>query len=88
MSTPEYQYLGKPRKIIDGLEKITGVARYTADVNVPGMLFARPVLSPYAHATIPSINTEAALAHPGVLAVLSANNLPTRERVALSLIHI
>ncbi len=84
MSAPEYQYLGKARKIIDGLDKITGVARYTADVNVPGMLFARPVLSPYAHALISNINTEAALQVPGVLAVLTANDLPTRDRVANS----
>jgi CO/xanthine dehydrogenase Mo-binding subunit len=75
-----YQYLGKGRKAIDGLEKITGRARYVADLKLPGMLHARPVLSPYAHAEVSSIDTSAARALPGVVAVLAADDLPTRDR--------
>jgi CO/xanthine dehydrogenase Mo-binding subunit len=78
---PGYKHLGQPRKIIDGLEKITGTARYTADVQLPGMLHARPVLSPYAHARVVSINADAARAVPGVVAVLNANDLVTKDRV-------
>lgn len=82
--TAEFQHLGKPRKINDGLEKVTGRARYTGDVALPGMLYARPVLSPYAHAAILSIDTAEARAMPGVVAVLTAADLPTRGRVATS----
>jgi CO/xanthine dehydrogenase Mo-binding subunit len=77
----DFKVLGKPRKIIDGREKITGRARYTGDLVLPGMLHARPVLSPYAHANITSIDIEAALDVPGVFAVLTAQDLPTRDRV-------
>lgn len=79
-----FQYLGKKRKIIDGQEKVTGRARYTGDLLLPGMLYARPVLSPYAHAKITSIDAEAALDVPGVVAVLRAQDLPTKDRVANS----
>lgn len=80
----EFEHLGKPRKIIDGLEKITGHARYTADVQLPGMLYGRVVLSPYAHATITGYDLAAARAVPGVVAVLTAADLPTRGKVASS----
>jgi CO/xanthine dehydrogenase Mo-binding subunit len=77
------KHLGKPRKIIDGLEKITGTARYVADVQLAGMLYARPVLSPYPHARITAIHTEAAKAIPGVVAVLTGRDL-NPDRVAHS----
>ena len=76
----DFKVLGKPRKIIDGREKVTGRARYTGDIALPGMLHARPVLSPYAHAKITAIDSEAALDIPGVVAVLRAEDLPTRDR--------
>ena len=75
-----YQFLGKGRKAIDGMEKITGRARYAGDVSLPGMLHARPVLSPYAHAKIVSIDTAAARQMPGVVAVLAAGDLSTKDR--------
>jgi CO/xanthine dehydrogenase Mo-binding subunit len=76
-----YQFLGKARKSVDGLEKVTGRARYVADINLPGMLHARPVLSPYAHAKIVAIDSAAAARVPGVVAVLRAEDLPTKDRV-------
>lgn len=86
MTTPEttYQYLGKGRKLLEGMEKVTGRARYAANVSVPGMLYARPVLSPYAHAKILSVDKSAAEAVPGVVAVLTAQDLPTKDRVIAS----
>lgn len=78
----DYKHLGKGRKIIDGMEKITGRARYAGDVVMPQMLYARVVLSPYAHAKILSIDTAEAAAIPGVAAVLTAADLPTKGRVA------
>ena len=46
---------------------------------MPGMLFARPVASPFPHAKIRSINKDAALAIPGVVAVITADDLPVRR---------
>ena len=80
----EYTVLGKRHKLIDGLEKVTGHAKFTADLNLGGMLHARPVLSFYAHAKINSINTDAALAMPGVVAVLTARDLVTKDRISNS----
>lgn len=60
----------------DGERKVTGRAVYTGDLNLPGMLYARLVLSPYAHARISRINTEAASAVPGVVGVYTAQDLP------------
>ncbi len=75
-----FRVLGKGRKLTEGMEKVTGRARYSGDMQLPGMLYARPVLSPYAHATIGRIDTAAAKQVPGVVAVLTAEDLPTRER--------
>jgi len=79
-----YQYLGKGRKLVEGMEKVTGSAQYTGDIRLPGMLHARPVLSPYAHARIVSIDTAAAAHMPGVVAVLTAQDLPTRDKIVNS----
>ena len=50
-------------------EKVTGVAKYTDDYVFPNMLFARTLRSPYPHAKVLNIHTEAAKALPGVAAV-------------------
>src|SRR5438034_5675259 len=59
----------------DGPDKVTGRARYAGDQALPGMLYARLVLSPYAHARILNIDTSAALSVPGVVAVFTAETL-------------
>ena len=56
--------------------KVTGRARYSEDFRAPGMLFARLLLSPYAHAKIRSIDTSDALAMPGVKAILLPEDVP------------
>src|SRR5687767_3029124 len=68
--------IGKSWPRIDSREKVVGATRYTADVPVPGLLHARLVLSLYAHAKIDSVDKGPALAIPGVVAVLSAADLP------------
>jgi xanthine dehydrogenase YagR molybdenum-binding subunit len=65
----ELSVIGKRTPRLDGRLKVTGAALYTADVRLPGMLFARIVNSPYPHARIRSINTSAAERHPSVRAV-------------------
>ena len=58
---------------------ITGKGRYTDDINLPGQTYAYFVRSPHAHATINSIDTSAAEAAPGVVAVLTGDDLAADE---------
>src|ERR687896_556970 len=48
--------VGKRTPRVDGRLKVTGAARYTADIRLPGMLFASMITSPHAHARILSID--------------------------------
>ena len=68
--------IGRPIPRIDGRPKVTGRARFTADIGVRGLLHARPVLALPAHARIERIDATGALAVHGVVAVLTAANLP------------
>jgi carbon-monoxide dehydrogenase large subunit len=61
---------------LDGAEKVTGAARYSADVALPGMIWGKALRSPLPHARILRIDTSKARALPGVLAVLTAADLP------------
>lgn len=61
--------IGRRAPRLDGRLKVTGAARYTADVRLPGMLYARMLTSPHPHARILSIDTSAAERHPKVRAV-------------------
>ncbi|MBZ0299322.1 MAG: xanthine dehydrogenase family protein molybdopterin-binding subunit [Anaerolineae bacterium] len=72
----DFTAVGQPRPIIDGKAKITGTAQYVPDLQLPRMLHARLVPSSYAHANILGIDTSDALAVPGVVAVLTHNDLP------------
>ena len=69
--------IGVPRPRIDAPEKVAGSTRYAADGYVHGLLHARLVLATQAHALIRGVETEAALAVPGAVAVLTAVDLPT-----------
>lgn len=71
---PEPIGLAVPRR--DGVAKVTGSARFTVDLGMPGLAHARLMRSPYAHARIRSIDTTAARELPGVLAVVTADDLP------------
>lgn len=66
----KYKRVGQPYNRKDAQEKVTGQAVYTYDMEFPGMLHARCLLSPYARAKIVSIDTSKAKALPGVRAVL------------------
>jgi CO/xanthine dehydrogenase Mo-binding subunit len=68
----------------DGPDKITGRARYAGDQLLPGMLYARLVLSPYAHARILNIDTSLALTVPGVVAIFTAETLGMAQTDTLS----
>jgi CO/xanthine dehydrogenase Mo-binding subunit len=72
----EYRNVGKPVTRIEGAGKVTGETVYADDMQLPRMLHAKVLGSPYAHARIKSIDTRAARAHPGVEAVFTAADLP------------
>ncbi len=67
--------LGCARKRVEDVRFTQGKGRYTDDIALPGMLFGDFVRSPYAHARVTRVNKEAALALPGVVAVLTAEDL-------------
>src|SRR5689334_24073659 len=60
----------------DGVDKVTGRAKYGADYAFPGMLHGKVLRSPYPHAIIKSINLDKALALPGVKAIITSADLP------------
>jgi CO/xanthine dehydrogenase Mo-binding subunit len=60
----------------DGVDKVTGRANFGADMTMPGMLWGRVKRSPHAHARIVSINTDKALALPGVKAAVTRADFP------------
>jgi xanthine dehydrogenase YagR molybdenum-binding subunit len=62
-------HIGKRIKRLDGPDKVSGKAKYTYDMNRPGMLYGKVLRSPYAHAKIVSIDLSAAEKMPGVKAV-------------------
>ncbi len=74
---PEYKWpdandrdlIGKRISRLDGPAKVTGTAKYSYDINRPGMLFTRVVRNPHAHAKITKLDVSAAKAMPGVKAV-------------------
>ena len=72
----ETKLVGQNYETPDIRPKVTGRARYSEDFRAPGMLFARLLLSPYAHAKIRSIDTSDALALPGVKAILLPEDVP------------
>jgi CO/xanthine dehydrogenase Mo-binding subunit len=76
------RYVGIRRPRVDSREKVVGATRYAGDLTVPGLLHARIVPSLYAHARIRAVDAAEALAVPGVVAVLTAQDLPIVGRGA------
>jgi xanthine dehydrogenase molybdenum-binding subunit len=66
--------------------KVTGRAKYAEDFRRDGMLFCRLLTSPMPHARVRSVDTSAALAMPGVVAVLLPEDVPEQEGVANSIL--
>jgi aerobic carbon-monoxide dehydrogenase large subunit len=71
----EVQGLGHNRKRVEDARFIRGRGNYIDDLKLPGMLYLDIVRSPYAHARIKSIQTDKAMAIPGVLAVITGETL-------------
>ena len=58
--TQDNKWIGKSTIRPDGVDKVTGMARYGADGDMPGMVWGKVLRSPHAHAKIKSIDTSAA----------------------------
>ncbi len=70
-----FSIVGQSVPRVDGVAKVTGNAKYVADLAIPGMIEGKFLRSPYAHARIRSIDTTEAEAMPGVVAVLTSKDL-------------
>src|SRR3954454_22229698 len=68
--------IGQPLTRRDGILKVTGTARYTADHHPPGMLYAALAVSSIARGRVMSLDVAAAKAHPGVVEVMTPGNRP------------
>lgn len=79
--------VGQSTRRQDGLDKVTGRTRYAGDLSIGGLLHARLVLSPYAHARIISIDSSAALQVPGVKAVYTSETLGVADPASDSRTH-
>ena len=73
-----YRQVGQRPVRHDGIEKVTGSARYGADITLPEMLYAKVLRSPHAHALLLSVDTSRAEAHLDVRAVVTSADLPAR----------
>lgn len=71
--------LGKTAPRVDAVDKVTGAALYPGDVVLPGMLYMKVLWAGRPHARILAIDTGPALASPGVVAVLTAADVPVNE---------
>jgi CO/xanthine dehydrogenase Mo-binding subunit len=76
----ELKVVGHRNLCPDGVDKVTGRAKYGADLILPGMLFGRVLRSPHAHAKIKSIDTSAAEKLPGVKAVITGKDFPDQPK--------
>ena len=70
-----FSIVGQSVPRVDGAAKVTGNAKYVADLSIPGMIEGKFLRSPYAHARIRSIDTAEAEAMPGVVTVLTSKDL-------------
>lgn len=74
LESDKYRVIGSRPTRQDGYDRITGRAKYTADVNLPGTFYAKILRSPHAHANIKSIDTSKAQNLPGVRAIITSKD--------------
>ena len=75
----DYKLIGKNYSTPDLVAKVTGRAKYAEDFRAEGMLFTKLLLSPMPNGRVRNLDTSAALAMPGVEAILTADDLPEVE---------
>ncbi len=74
----DFRVVGRPLPKVEGLAKATGALAYADDIVLPGMLHAKTLRSPHAHALIKSIDASRAMALPGVHAVITGASMPIK----------
>lgn len=79
MITNPYTVIGTRQPMVDALEKVTGTARFTADLVLPRMLAGKLLGSPHPHAKIINVDKSKALAVKGVKAVITGSDIPGRK---------
>ena len=82
LSNKEFKVVGTRPVRPDGADKVTGRAQYGADLQLTGLIYAKTLRSPHAHANIKSIDFTKALALEGVKAVVSAKDFPKTKDTA------
>ncbi|HEY4635795.1 MAG TPA: xanthine dehydrogenase family protein molybdopterin-binding subunit, partial [Rhodospirillales bacterium] len=76
----EFKVVGKRNLRPDGVDKVTGRAKYGADLILPGMLYGRVLRSPHAHAIIKKIDISKAAKLPGVKAIVTRDDFPDQPK--------
>src|ERR1700709_2116275 len=79
----ETEWVGKPLDRVDGRAKVTGAAKYAADFQVPNVAFAWLGPSTIARGEVASIDAAAAQKLPGVIAILTHENMPKLHPVTM-----
>lgn len=79
----EYSVLGKSVIKKDTMEKITGTAKFAADMEMPNMLYGGVFRSTICHGVIKSFDASAALAIPGVVTVRTSKDIPGKNRIGI-----
>jgi len=72
----EFTVIGRPFHRRESYEKVTGEAKYAGDIKLPGMLYAKILRSPHAHAKVVKVDVSKAEALPGIKAILTKDNTP------------
>ena len=81
MGKNKFRYVGKPVIRQDGLEKVTGQARFADDINYPNQLYGVMVRVPVAHALIKSIDYSEIKHHPAITIIVDARDIPGAKKV-------
>ena len=76
-----YTIVGKNVRRVDAIEKVSGLAKYTADYLIENVLIIKAVRSPYPHAIVKEVDKASALRVPGVEAVITAEDVPGVNKV-------
>ena len=76
-----YTIVGRDVRRVDAIEKLTGIARYAADHLVGEALIVRAVRSPYPHAVVKKVEKAEAIAIPGVVGVITAEDIPGENEI-------
>ena len=81
--SPDLRLVGRPVKRVDARAKVTGKAKYVADLEIQGMLYGKMLLSPHPHARIKSVDMSEAETLPGVWTVITAKEIPGENQIGV-----